>query len=188
MKYGKSFLRKKSLLERKKKYLTVKKFNFNLIFNLIKKIFNKEKITIAGYYPSNYEVNILDFLKQAKKYNFKVVLPVLKSTAVMNFERWSFGNPLYVNKFGMLEPKSSKNNIIPDIVLVPLLAFDNKLNRIGYGKGYYDRALKKINKIKKKAIFIGIAFSFQKSIKVPTNKHDVKLDYIFTEQGIISSK
>ena len=62
------------------------------------------------------------------------------------------------------------------------------LNRIGYGKGYYDRVLKKINKIKKKAIFIGIAFSFQKSIKVPTNKHDVKLDYIFTERGIISSK
>ena len=88
----------------------------------------------------------------------------------------------------MLKQTSSKNNIIPDIVLVPLLAFDNKLNRIGYGKGYYDRALKKINKIKKKAIFIGIAFSFQKSIKVPTNKHDVKLDYIFTERGIISSK
>tara|TARA_B100001123_G_C15188373_1_gene978240 strand:+ start:826 stop:1071 length:246 start_codon:yes stop_codon:yes gene_type:complete len=67
MKYGKSFLRKKSLLERKKKYLTVKKFNFNLIFNLIKKIFNKEKITIAGYYPSNYEVNILKFLEKAHK-------------------------------------------------------------------------------------------------------------------------
>ena len=188
MKNKKSNLRKKFLLKRKKNYLTPEKFNFELIFNLIKKNFYKKKITIAGYYPSNYEVNILDFLKQAKKYNFKVVLPVLKSTAVMNFERWSFGNPLYVNKFGMLEPKSSKNNIIPDIVLVPLLAFDNKLNRIGYGKGYYDRALKKINKIKKKAIFIGIAFSFQKSIKVPTNKHDVKLDYIFTERGIISSK
>jgi len=184
----KAYLRKKSFLIRKKKYLLIKKINFGLIFKLIYKHFKRKKITIAGYYPSNYEVNILDFLKQAKKYNFKVVLPVLKSTAVMNFERWSFGNPLYVNKFGMLEPKSSKNNIIPDIVLVPLLAFDNKLNRIGYGKGYYDRALKKINKIKKKAIFIGIAFSFQKSIKVPTNKHDVKLDYIFTERGIISSK
>ena len=185
---AKAYLRKKSFLIRKKKYLLIKKINYDLIFKLIYKHFKRKKITIAGYYPSNYEVNILDFLKQAKKYNFKVVLPVLKSTAVMNFERWSFGNPLYVNKFGMLEPKSSKNNIIPDIVLVPLLAFDNKLNRIGYGKGYYDRALIKISKIKKKAIFIGIAFSFQKSIKVPTNKHDVKLDYIFTERGIISSK
>ena len=105
----------------------------------------------------------------------------------MNFKKWIFGNPLYVNKFGMLEPKNSKSNIIPDLVLVPLLAFDDNLNRIGYGKGYYDRALKKINNIKKKSIFVGIAFSFQKLSKIPTNKHDVKLDYIFTERGIISS-
>ena len=188
MKHDKSYLRKKFLIQRKKKYLKANKFNFNIIFRLIKKHFLKKKIIIAGYYPSYYEVNILNFLEKASKKNFKIVLPVIKSSNIMNFKSWIFKEPLNVNKFGMLEPKSSKNNIIPDIVLVPLLAFDNKLNRIGYGKGYYDRALKKINKIKKKAIFIGIAFSFQKSIKVPTNKHDVKLDYIFTERGIISSK
>ena len=63
MKHDKSYLRNKSLLKRKKKYLTRKKFNFNLIFKLIRKHFNKKKITIAGYYPSNYEVNILNFLE-----------------------------------------------------------------------------------------------------------------------------
>ena len=187
MKSAKFHLRKKSFLIRKRKYLSIKKFNFNLIFKLINKHFKRKKIVIAGYYPSNYEVNILKFLKQAGGYNFKIVLPVLKSSSIMHFKKWAFGNPLYVNKFGMLEPKNSNNNIIPDLVLVPLLAFDNNLNRIGYGKGYYDRALKKINNIKKKSIFIGIAFSFQKSAKVPTNKHDVKLDYIFTERGIIRS-
>ena len=67
MKYDKSFLRNKSLLLRKKKYLTVKKFNYNLIFRLIRKHFHNKKITIGGYYPSNYEVNILKFLEEASK-------------------------------------------------------------------------------------------------------------------------
>ena len=64
---AKAYLRKKSFLIRKKKYLLIKKINFGLIFKLIYKHFKRKKITIAGYYPSNYEVNILDFLKQAKK-------------------------------------------------------------------------------------------------------------------------
>ena len=71
--------------------------------------------------------------------------------------------------------------------MVPLVAFDNHLNRIGYGKGYYDRSLKKINKIKKNKIFLGIAYSFQKCKKIPVNNYDFKLDYVFTEKGIINS-
>ena len=71
--------------------------------------------------------------------------------------------------------------------MVPLVAFDKKLNRIGYGKGYYDRILQKISNLKKKKIFLGIAYSFQKCRRIPVNKHDFRLDYIFTEQGIISS-
>ena len=104
----------------------------------------------------------------------------------MNFKSWIFREPLQVNKFGILEPKNSKKNIIPDLIMVPLLAFDNNLNRIGYGKGYYDKSLKKIYKIKKKTISLGIAYSFQKCSAIPVQKHDFKLDYIFTEQGIIN--
>ena len=75
------------------------------------------------------------------------------------------------------------------MVVVPLVAFDKNLNRIGYGKGYYDRMLlKEISKIKKNTIFLGIAYSFQKCFSIPTNKYDFKLHYIFTERGIISSK
>ena len=187
MKYDKSFLRKKSLLLRKKKYLTTKKFNYNLIFELIKKHFHSKRITIGGYYPSNYEVNILKFLEEASQKKFKITLPIIKSSNKMSFKSWVFKEPLYVNKFGILEPKNSKKKIIPDLIMVPLVAFDNSLNRIGYGKGYYDRSLKKINKIKKNAISLGIAYSFQKCQKIPTNKHDFKLDYIFTEKGIINS-
>ena len=187
MKYDKSYLRNKSLLQRKKKYLTVKKFNFNLIFKLIRKHFHKKKIIIAGYYPSNYEVNTLNFLEEASKKKFKIVLPVIKSSNKMSFKPWIFKEPLYVNKFGILEPNNLGKEIIPDLIMVPLVAFDRKLNRIGYGKGYYDRSLQKINKIKKKTITLGIAYSFQKCATIPTNKYDFKLNYVFTEQGIISS-
>ncbi len=186
MKYDKSYLRKKSLIQRKTKYLTANKFNFNLIFKLIRKHFYKKKITIAGYYPSNYEVNILSFLEKVSKKKFKIASPVINSFGGMSFRSWIFKEPLYVNKFGILEPKSSKKKIIPDLIMVPLVAFDNRLNRIGYGKGYYDRSLKKISTIKKNAISLGIAYSFQKCQKIPTNKHDFKLDYIFTEKGIIN--
>ena len=187
MRYDKSYLRNKSLIQRKKKHLTTNKFNFNLIFKLIRKHFSKKKIIIAGYYPSNYEVNILSFLEKVSKKKFKIALPVINASGGMSFRSWIFKEPLYVNKFGILEPKSSKKKIIPDLIMVPLVAFDNRLNRIGYGKGYYDRSLKKINKIKKNAISLGIAYSFQKCQKIPTNKHDFKLDYIFTEKGIINS-
>ena len=187
MKYDKSFLRNKSLLLRKKKYLTVKRFNYNLIFRLIRKHFHSKKITIGGYYPSNYEVNILKFLEEASKKKLRITLPVITSSNKMSFKTWVFKEPLYVNKFGILEPKISGKAIIPDIIMVPLVAFDKQLNRIGYGKGYYDRSLKKISKIKKKTISLGIAYSFQECPRIPVNKHDFKLDYIFTERGIISS-
>jgi len=149
--------------------------------------FYKKKITIAGYYPSNYEVNILNFLREASKKRFKIVLPVIRSSNKMSFKPWIFKEPLYVNQFGILEPKNSKKKIIPDLIMVPLVAFDNRLNRIGYGKGYYDRSLRKISKIKKNVISLGIAYSFQKCKKIPINNYDFKLDYIFTEKGIINS-
>ena len=187
MKHDKSYLRSKSLLQRKKKYLTVKNFNFNLIFNLISKHFNKKKIIIAGYYPSNYEVNILNFLEHASKKKFRIALPVIKSSNRMSFKPWVYKEPLYVNKFGILEPKNSKKKIIPDLIMVPLVAFDNHLNRIGYGKGYYDRSLKKIRKINKNVITLGVAYSFQKCTQIPVNDNDFRLDYIITEKGIINS-
>jgi len=105
----------------------------------------------------------------------------------MDFKKWVLAEPLYINKFGILEPSSSKKKLVPDFIMVPLVAFDKKLNRIGYGKGYYDRSLRQIRKLKKKTIFLGIAYSFQQYKNIPINKHDFKLDYIFTEQGIISS-
>ena len=187
MKYGKNFLRKKFLFQRKKRNVAINKFNFSLILKLIKKHFKKKKITIAAYYPADREVNILNFLEKISKKKFKILLPVIKSTSMICFKLWNFNEPLYVNSFGILEPKKNNKEYIPDVIFVPLIAFDKKLNRIGYGKGYYDRGLSKIKKNNKNMIALGIAYTFQKCDYIPTKKYDFKLDYILTERGIISS-
>ena len=101
----------------------------------------------------------------------------------MNFFPWKKNQVLQVNKFGMLEPIKSKLNV-PEVMLIPLLAFDSDKHRLGYGKGFYDRYLNKYLKKSKNILTVGVAFSFQKHHKLPINNQDVKLNYIFTEKGI----
>ena len=98
----------------------------------------------------------------------------------MNFFKWSLNDPLAINKFGIPEPISKKVKF-PDILLVPLVAFDKNFNRVGYGGGFYDRYINKIKKYKK-IITIGLAFSFQKVSNIPINEYDIKLDFIVTEK------
>ena len=101
----------------------------------------------------------------------------------MNFYSWSRNDPLKINKFGIPEPVSSKI-FYPDILLVPLVAYDSSLNRLGYGGGYYYRYIEKIEKIKK-ITKIGLAFSFQKIASMPINQYDKRLDFIITEKEIL---
>ena len=143
----KSQLRKKILKIRE---ITNKK-NIQINFSQIIKILKKEKInknTIGGYYPVNFEVNDLALLKKFKKNKFNISLPVIKKNFQMDFYKWSFFDPLKINKYGIPEPES-KNIAYPDILLIPLVAFDKNLNRLGYGGGYYDRLIKKLSKKKK---------------------------------------
>ena len=78
-----------------------------------------------------------------------------------------------------------RKSVIPSIMLIPLLAFDKDKNRLGYGKGYYDKYLFKYIKTHKNILTVGVAFSFQKYNKLPVNKKDFKLNFIITEKGII---
>ena len=101
----------------------------------------------------------------------------------MDFFYCSTNNLFYLSKYGIPEPSQSKK-IYPDVILVPMVAFDKEKYRIGYGGGYYDRYIEKIQKIKK-VLTIGLAFSFQKIKKIPSNKYDKKLDLILTEKYIL---
>jgi len=177
----KSKLRKQILKIREKNNIKNIKINFDKIINL----FKEKKLTkknIGGYFPVNFEVDDLELLKKLEKNNFKISLPVIKKNFEMDFYKWTFSEPLKVNKYGIPEPET-KAITYPDILLVPLVAFDKKLNRLGYGGGYYDRFISKLSK-KKKIIKIGLALSFQKINKVPVNKYDKRLDYIITNKCI----
>ena len=176
---NKSEIRKKLLKIRKKRGLKNFEIDFNLILKILKNIKNTSKI-IGGYYPYNYEVDTINILKNFEKKSFQLSLPKIKKNSQMDFFSWSTKDPLIINKYGIPEPISEKV-IYPSILLVPLVAFDKKFNRIGYGGGFYDRYLKKIKK-NKKVTTIGLAYSFQEIKKVPTNNFDIKLDFIVTEK------
>ena len=101
----------------------------------------------------------------------------------MDFIKWSSDEPLVINKFGIPEPSNDKIKF-PDILLMPLLSFDTKLNRVGYGGGFYDRYIHRIKR-KKKTLLVGLAYSFQRVKSITVNKYDKKLDFVVTEKGII---
>jgi len=135
---------------------------------------------IGGYYPYNHEVNPINILEKFEKLDYQISLPKIKKNSQMDFFHWSKKDLLVINKYGIPEPTSDKV-IYPNILLVPLVAFDKDLNRVGYGAGFYDRYIKKIKKIKK-IVTIGLAYSFQKVRKIPVKKHDIKLDFIVTDE------
>ncbi len=173
----KSEIRKKILRIRKIK--NFKKIKIQSIIKILKKKSVSGKI-LGGYYPYNYELDIMEILKKFEKKKFKISLPKIKVNSQMDFFPWITEDPLAINKYGIPEPISNKI-VLPDILLVPLVAFDDNLNRVGYGGGFYDRYIKKLRK-KKNIITIGLAYSFQKVKKIQTNKNDVKLDFIVTEK------
>tara|TARA_B100000780_G_scaffold134468_1_gene94232 strand:+ start:241 stop:786 length:546 start_codon:yes stop_codon:yes gene_type:complete len=175
-------LRKKILKIREKHNQKNIRINFNKVINFfkIKKITKKN---IGGYFPVNFEVDDLDLLYNFEKNNYKISLPVIKKKFQMDFYNWKFSDPLKINNYGIPEPEIKKL-VYPDILFIPMVAFDKNLNRLGYGGGYYDRFIERLSR-KKKIIKIGLAISSQQIKKIPTNKYDQKLDYIITNENII---
>ncbi len=150
------------------------------------RFFKKNKINfrnIAGYYPCNHEIDDLDILNFFRNKRANISLPIIRGNNQMDFFEWTNKDPLKINKYGIAEPISSKK-IYPDVIFIPLVAYDYHLNRLGYGGGFYDRYLEKIAKIKK-ILKIGLGFSYQELKKIPINKYDKKLDLIITEKKII---
>ena len=182
---NKAEIRKKLLKIRKINYHKNPKINFEFLVKILKKT-NIDGRVIGGYYPYNYECDTIEILKKLEKLNYNLSLPKVKKNYQMNFFQWSTKDPLEINEYGIPEPIS---NIIklPNILLVPLVAFDNNCNRIGYGGGFYDRYIKKLKK-KKKIVTIGLAYSFQRVKKIPATENDIKLDFIITNKFKVNNQ
>ena len=178
----KSNLRNKVLKIRKNNSKKSININPSNIYSYLKKKNYTLKI-IGGYYPSNYEINDLEILNYFFKKGSTISLPKIKKKSQMDFYKWYKNDPLFINKYGIPEPENSYR-VCPDILFVPLVAFDKDFNRLGYGGGFYDRYIQKISKIKK-VVKVGLAFSFQKLKTIPISKHDKKLDIIITDKEII---
>ena len=176
---NKSDIRKKILKVRKEKSFKSFDIDPQIIFKILKKTQNTSRI-VGGYYPFNYEADGIKVLEKFEKQNYQISLPKIKKNSQMDFFSWSTKDPLSINKYGIPEPISDKI-IYPGIFLVPLVAFDKKFNRVGYGGGFYDRYFKRIKK-NKKITTIGLAYSFQQVEKIPIDNFDIKLDYIVTEK------
>ena len=179
---SKSKLRSKFLnLRKKNSYKKLSLYPIK-IYQFLKK--NKINLkNIGGYYPCNNEIDDLDMLNFFRNKKTNISLPIIRENNQMDFFEWKNKDPLKINKYGIAEPVLGKK-IYPDVIFVPLVAYDDDLNRLGYGGGFYDRYLEKISKIKK--IFkIGLGFSYQEIKKIPINKYDKKLDLIVNEKKII---
>jgi len=179
---SKEKLRNKLINLRKIKFKN-QTINFPQFNRVLKKLNLRKNINIGGYYPINSEIGCLDILENLEKNNFKISLPVIKKNNNMDFYEWSFKDLLKISHLGIPEPKKNKK-VFPDILIVPLVGFDNNKFRLGYGGGYYDRYINKILKIKS-VTTVGFAFSFQEIIKIPINKFDQRLDIILTNKGIV---
>ena len=179
---NKSKLRGKILKLRKNNSYKELKIYPERIFTFLKK--NKINFkNVGGYYPCNHEIDDLEILNFLRIKKVNISLPIVRENNQMDFFEWTNKNLLKINKYGIAEP-ISLNKIYPDLIFVPLVAYDSDLNRLGYGGGFYDRYLEKIGKIKK-ILKIGLAFSYQELKKIPINNHDKKLDLIITEKKFI---
>ncbi len=176
----KSYIRKTIIKKRFNFNNKYKKINFLSLFKLLKRETKNKKIGI--YYPIGSELSTIDIIENLRNKKYIISLPVLEKNFKMSFYEWTKQSPLQINNIGIPEPIKLKK-IIPSILIIPIVAFDTKLNRLGYGGGFYDRYIHKIEK-NKKILKIGLALSCQKINKVPTNKFDNKMNYIFTENKV----
>ena len=139
---------------------------------------------ISLYYPVNSEMNPLTLIDYPNTEGKITCLPIVTDkNSPLIFKAWSPGRDMVAGRYGIPVPDND-HIVTPDLVICPLLAYDNKGMRLGYGGGFYDRTIRHLRR-NKQTRYIGLAFSEQKSYDdLPSEEHDVPLDAILTESGI----
>ncbi len=143
---------------------------------------------VSGFVPLKSEIDPLPLLRKLERAGATLALPVVAGRGKPLIMRaWRWGDPLAAGVFGLREPTSAAAEVEPDILLVPLLAFDRAGHRIGYGAGYYDMTLARL-RARKAVTAIGVAFAAQEIPAIPKTPRDEPLDFVLTEREVIKIK
>jgi len=142
-------------------------------------------IIVSGFSPLKSEISPLPLLRRVADAGAHLALPVVVGRGQPLIMRaWSFGAPLVAGVWGIREPPADAPEVFPDVLIVPLLAFDRSGHRIGYGAGYYDMTISRLRAVKP-ITAIGIAFAVQEIAAVPATLRDARLDLVLTEREAI---
>lgn len=145
---------------------------------------NTQPSVIASYHARDSEMNPALLTQALCSRNHSIVLPVLNGRKEpLLFRRYTVGDALVPGHFGLSEPGPDAEQLEPAILLVPLLAFDKNMGRLGYGGGYYDRTLSKLRQ-RQKILAIGLAYAEQEVPEIPMSLFDMRLDYVVTEKQV----
>jgi len=140
---------------------------------------------VSGFFPLKSEINPMPLMRKLAEAGAQLALPVIAGRGhPLIMRAWTFGAPLKAGQWGIREPTDEAPEVAPDILIVPLAAFDRSGHRIGYGAGYYDMTIRALRS-QKPVTAIGIAFAAQEIPRVPATERDERLDLVLTEKETI---
>jgi 5-formyltetrahydrofolate cyclo-ligase len=158
--------------------------SWKLTENFLRHIRLEKGAVIGGYSAVREEMDLTDLNEVLRAKGHKITLPVMTGKGKpLIFRVHEKGDRLLANPLGILEPDSTAAGVFPDVLLVPLLAFDRRRNRLGYGGGYYDRTISKLRS-HKPVLALGIAYACQEVSEIPMGPNDIPLDNIITELDV----
>ena len=141
---------------------------------------------VSGFIPYKSEISTIPLLNALRRNGWRTALPVvIAQDQPLVFRSWAPGEPLVPGVWDIPTPPETAAEVLPDVLLVPMLAFDRDGHRLGYGGGFYDRTLEKLRRLKK-VIAIGVAYQAQMVDRVPRGEYDAPLDFVMTEQETYS--
>jgi 5-formyltetrahydrofolate cyclo-ligase len=140
---------------------------------------------VAGYMPMRSEIDPRLLMDRLAAAGSVLCLPdVVAEGTPLEFRRWTPYDPLDKGRYGIYVPSPAADVLVPDVVLVPMLAFDRGGHRMGYGGGYYDRTMARLRD-QGDVLAVGLAFSGQVRDDLPVEPHDLRLDWIVTESAAL---
>jgi 5-formyltetrahydrofolate cyclo-ligase len=137
---------------------------------------------VSGFIPYKSEISTIPLMNRLRREGWQTALPVvIAPEQPLAFRAWTPGGTLVPGVWDIPIPPESAPEVLPDVLLVPMLAFDRKGYRLGYGGGFYDRTLEKLRALKQ-VVAIGVAYHVQMVDEVPAGRHDAPLDFVMTER------